>query len=180
MANVAIRIEAKPTYRDLQGKFTRANDALLTAKRDELRGEGRIMVDSIRGKIRTKTAPYSSVKLEQGVRFNTRQSGETISLNVTVPARAGKHRIQARFARALSFFFGRIGMQLIVPRRGGFRTFVKDGRMFSGKGYVDHPGGSMVPLLKPILEDEQREWSQTRGLVALRRISTRYTQELTK
>ena len=157
MANVAIRIEARPTFRDLQGKFARAEDALLAAKQEELRNEGRAIVQLIQGGIRRKVAPYNSSKLESGIRFNTQQSGDTVSLNVTAPAKARPHRIAARNAQALAFFWPRVGMQVFVPKRGGFRTHVRGGALWVGKGYVDHPGGSLVPLLKPILEDAQDE-----------------------
>jgi hypothetical protein len=180
MANVAIRIEARPTFRDIQGKFARANDALLAARRDELRSEGRVLVQLVQGGIRRKVAPYRSASLESGIRFNTRQTGETISLNVTAPAKARPHRIAARNARALAFFWPRVGMQVFVPKRGGFRTHVRNGALMVGKGYVSHPGGSLVPLLEPILEDAQDEWMRTRGGVVLRRISTRWQRELTR
>lgn len=180
MANVAFRIEARPTFRDLQGKFAKAEDALLAARRDELRAEGRIIVQLVQGGIRRKVGKYDSSKLESGVRFNTRQTGETVSLNVTVPARARPHRIYARYAKALAFFWPRVGMQTFVPKRGGFRTHVRNGSLMVGKGYVDHPGGSLVPLMTPILKEAGQDWTQQRGLITLRRISTRYTQELTK
>jgi hypothetical protein len=177
MANVAIRIEAKPTFRGIQGKFAKAEDALLSAKREELRTEGRAVVQLVQGGLRGKIGPS---KIEQGIRFNTQQSGDTVSLNVTAPSRAKPHRIVARNAKALAFFWPRVGMMTFVPKRGGFRTHVRNGSLFVGKGGVDHPGGSLVPLLAPILEDAGQEWMQTRGLIALKRISTRYTRELTK
>lgn len=180
MANVAIRIKARPTFRDLQGRFAKAEESLLETRREELRNEGRVIVQLIQGGIRRKVGQYDSSKLESGVRFNTQQRGNTIGLNVTVPAKARRHRIYARNVKALAFSWPRVGMQTFVPRRGGFRTHVRGGELWVGKGYVDHPGGTLVPLMTPILKDAQQDWSQSRGMIVLRRISTRYTQELTK
>ena len=175
---VRITTEARPTWRDVQGRFARAERELLEARREEMRGQGRVIVQIARGKLREKVKRPSG--LENAIRFTTRQEGDAIVLNVTAPSHAKPHRIQARYAGALAFFWPRVGMQVMVPKRGGFRTHVRGNTLWVGKGYVDHPGGSLVPLMAPILIDTNREWLPSGGQQALRRMSLRYVQELTR
>ena len=173
----AFRVTVKPTFRDLQGRFARADEALLAAKRDELRTEGRYIVELLSRRLEAKIGPN---KIEKGIRFNTRETGTSVKLNVTAPGKARPHRIEARNKKALAFFWGKVGMQVFVPKRGGFRTHVRGGNLWIGKGGVDHPGGSLVPLIRPILKDVSEEWTRSRGRIALRRMATRYATELTK
>jgi len=181
MANPSFSVTAKPTWRDVMGRFTKAEKDLLEARRDELRIEGRYLVGLVQKKLQAKTAPYDSSSLTSRIRFNTRVVGDDVRLSVTAPGQARPHRIQARNVGALAFFWPKVGMQTFVPRRGGFRTHVTaDGRLFIGKGYVDHPGGSLEPLMSPIMEASGDEWLATRGQIALARISTRYVDSLTK
>lgn len=173
---VAIRFKSTPTFRDLAGKFTRADRDLLEIRRDALRSEGRALVRLAQENTREKIGQPS--KIENGIKFNTRVSGGSVSLNVLAPSQAKPHRIAARRANALAFFWPRVGMQTFVPKRGGFRTHVRGRVLMIGKGYVDHPGGSLVPLMTPIMRRTMDEWTQSRGQAMLNRISTRYTAVL--
>lgn len=179
MTNVAIRIESRPTFRDVQGKFAKADEELLNEARRRLRSEGPVIVEIARKHLRNKTGKYSSAKLEAGIRYNTQVAGQTVKLNITAPGKAGPHRIAARYTRALAFNWPRVGMMTFVPKRGGFRTHVRNGALFVGKGYVDHPGGSLRPLMVPIMEKTQDEWERTRGQVILSQISTRWVKTVT-
>jgi len=172
-------VESRPTFRDLGGRFARANDDLLDIRREELRTEGRFLVNLTKKKLKDKTAPYSSSKLENAIRFNTRSDGQTVRLSVTTPSQAGPHKIAPLNAQALAFNWPRVGMMTFVPRGGGFKTHVRAGQLWVGKGYVDHPGGSLVPLFTPLLEDANSEWSNTRGRAVLNRISLRYVKSIT-
>ncbi len=174
-------VTAKPTWRDVMGRFSRAEKELLEAGRDALRGEGRQIVSLAQRKLQEKTAPYDSSSLANGIKFNTRILKNNVRLNVTAPAKAGPHEIRPRFAGALAFFWPKAGRQVIVPKRGGFKTHVREnGTLMVGKGKVDHPGGTLVPLMGPIMEAAGNEWLTTRGDQVLRRLTTRYTDSLTK
>lgn len=177
MANVAMKITTRPTFRDVQGKFARAEAALLDAKREELRDEGRYLVQELKKNLHAKIGEN---KIENGIRYNTRVIGDNVRLSVTAPGFARPHRIAARNKLALAFNFARAGMFTFVPRRGGFRTHVRNGQLWVGKGYVDHPGGSLQPLMVPIVERTSDEWLRVRGQRVLTRMTTRYTQELTR
>lgn len=120
MANVAFRNEAKPAFRDIAGRFAKANEQLLDDARRRLRSEGPVIVDMARKHLRAKTGKYSSAKLEQGIRYNTRIAGETVKLNVTAPGHARQHRIAARYASSLAFNWPKVGMITFVPKRSGF------------------------------------------------------------
>jgi hypothetical protein len=179
MANFSYRIESRPTFRDVAGRFAKANEELIDEARRRLRSEGPVIVEIARKHLRAKTAPYSSAKLEVGIRYNTRITQQGVRLAVTAPGKAGPHRIYARRARALAFNWPKVGMMTFVPKRGGFRTHVRNGALFVGKGYVDHPGGTLKPLMEPIMEKTQDEWFNTRGRVILSRISTRWAKTAT-
>ena len=178
---VAFRIEAQPTFRDLQGRFAKAGKELLDARRDEMRAEGPILVgiarDLLEKKIRRKGG------MGEAIRWRTYEKGDAIQLSVTGPERAKPHRIAARNASALSFFWPKIGMRVVVPKRGGFKTHVRKGArgetLWIGKGHVDHPGGSLVNLMQPIMLAAGDKWLRDRGEVVMARISKRFVSSLT-
>lgn len=170
-----IEIISKPTFRDVRGRFAAANDQLLAIRRDALRSEGGYLVGLVRQELDVKTDGRSG-KLGAAVRFNTREYGkDELRLNVTAPSKARPHRIYPRNAGALAFFWGKIGAFVVVPKGGGRPTrFDKAGTLWVGKGYVDHPGGSLRPLFTPVMARALERWTAERGAVVLRQISTRY------
>ena len=172
----AFRVIVKPTFRDVQGRFAKAEKALLEAKRDELRVEGRYLVEMVARRLQAKIGPN---KIEKGIRFNTQQSANSVKLNVTAPGQAKPHRIEARNKAALAFFWPTVGMQVFVPKRGGFRTHVRNNALWVGKKGVDHPGGSLVPLIQPIIRDVSDDWLQSRGREVLQRMALRYVSGVT-
>jgi len=176
MGQPAFRIVTKPTFRDLQGRFAQAEKELLEARRDLLRGEGEYLKADFIRRLRAKIGPS---KIERGIKYNTRQTGDRVKLNVTGPERSRPHVIRAKNAAALAFFWPKVGRQTFVPRAGGFPTHVSsNGALFIGKGQVDHPGGPLGPLLVPILKDVSEDWQRGRGRIVLNRISTRYVSKL--
>lgn len=177
MSNVVIEIKSTPTFRDLHGRFAKAEAELIEIRREQLRNEGRVFVPMIQRNLRAKIGPS---KIEQGVRFNTRTTGGNIQLHVTAPGRARPHIIRAKNKGALAFFWPKVGMMTFVPKRGGFRTHVSRNELFIGKGYVNHPGGSLVPLLSPIMQKSKNDWMSARGRAVLRSISTRYVEAIKK
>jgi len=172
-----IKVTVKPTWADIRTRFARANKKRLDSQRNELQSEGRQISDLI---IRRLQAKIGRSKIERGIDTSVKQVGQGTQLKVTVPGRARPHRIEARNAQALAFFWPRAGMQVFVPRRGGFPTHVRGGNLWIGKGGVDHPGGSLVPLMEPILQDAANHWQRSRGRTVLGRIASSYTLELTK
>jgi len=50
------------------------------------------------------------------------------------------HIIRPRNKNALHFFWPKIGKYVVVPKGGGFKTHEQGGKLWVGKGYVNHPG----------------------------------------
>lgn len=62
------------------------------------------------------------------------------------------HKIAARQAGALSFFWTKIGVFTVVPKSDGFKTHMAGGKLWIGKGFVQHPGTLPNPFPSRALE----------------------------
>jgi hypothetical protein len=62
------------------------------------------------------------------------------------------HKIAPRRANALYFFWTKVGMYTVVPKGGGFKTHVAGGKLWIGKGFVQHPGTPPNPFPSRALE----------------------------
>lgn len=62
------------------------------------------------------------------------------------------HRIAPRQAKALTFFWTKAGLYTVVPKAGGFRTHQAGGKLWIGKGFVQHPGTAANPFPARALE----------------------------
>lgn len=168
-----IRYESRPTFRDLQGRFARAEKELLNIRRDEMRAEGR----ELRDLVQSEAPEGETGEFKKGITFKTFQRGDVIVLTIGIPMPLGKfiregtkpHTITAKNARALRFEVG--GQVVVVPKGGGFKSHYRDGVLWSGKGFVDHPGTKPNDFLKR----GHDKWLP-RGEKALNRISTRWQQ----
>lgn len=66
------------------------------------------------------------------------------------------HIIRAKTAGALSFYWGKAGSRVIVPKRGaagGRAVRLKNGTLLIGKGYVNHPGTKPRPFYVQALRE---------------------------
>lgn len=150
-------VEANPTFRDMIGRFVRAEDALLTARRVEMRTLGRLHRDAIKRK-----APKKTGKFAAGIRFRTTQSGDSVGFTVSTP-------------QPLGTFLRPPGTRphVIRARRAKFLRFEVGGKIVYTKS-VNHPG---YRPSSDFVEDAVDELAPERTR-ALRRISTRYIQEI--
>ena len=173
-----IRVEARPPFRDLKGRFTKADEALLRAKRDEMRALGREFVRLARAEApRGKTG-----KFREGIGFRTTQQGQIIRMTAHFPQPLGTfitkgtkaHWIQAKNKKALFFMWLKFGGPVVVPRKGGFRTHVRKDTLWIGKGGVNHPGTAANPFHKRAY----RRWRPS-AQQALRRMTVRWQEALT-
>jgi hypothetical protein len=136
-------IIVKPTFKDVAGRFAKADQALLDIRRDELRKLGPRFVEVLRDEAPKKTGAF-----RQSIFYRTFQTGSDISLRTYHAEPLGKwiiggtkpHKIQANSAGALYFFWPKIGKFVVVPKSGGFTTHVRGNKLWVGKGYVSHPG----------------------------------------
>ena len=146
-----ISFEATPGFRDVRGRFVKANREMLDDWREAMRDEGRRAV-----RFTKDEAPEGKTgKFKKGIRFRTFQRTKTImGFTISMPQPLGtfitegtkRHKIAARRAKALVFFWPKVGMVTVVPKGGGFNTHVRDGTYWVGKGYVDHPGTKKNPF----------------------------------
>ena len=56
------------------------------------------------------------------------------------------HKIAPRRAGALFFFWTKVGIYTVVPKAGGFKTHMAGGKLWIGKGFVQHPGTKPNPF----------------------------------
>jgi hypothetical protein len=84
----------------------------------------------------------------------TSPDGYPIGLGLEIGTKP--HRIYPKRAAALAFHWERINRDTVVPRGGlpGSPVYTRrDGTFVIGKGYVDHPGTTAQPYLRPALDD---------------------------
>lgn len=154
------KVESNPTFRDIQGRFARAEKSLLDESRKQMRTLGKAHVQAIQ-----RFAPKKTGAFAAGIRFRSFQSGDSVGFTVSTPQPLGKwlrppgtkaHVIRAKNANMLRFV-----------ARGGNVVFAKS---------VNHPGyrpsSDFVKDGIDSLESERR--------VTLRRISLRYIEQVTK
>jgi hypothetical protein len=145
------RVEFVPSFRNLRGKFAKADKDMFEARRDAVRQLGRKWVELARDE--APKSPTSTGTFWKGIGFRTFVTGETIGFQGYSPQPLGRfitegtkrHRIVARNARALFFFWPKVGAMTVVPRGGGPHGKIGD-KFYVGKGYVDHPGTKPNPF----------------------------------
>lgn len=147
-----IRYEAKPTFRDLAGRFATANRDIIEDKRDWVRNEGRRYV-----RIAKRHAPEGKTGRFKGtIRFRTFGTGDTVGFTTSAAEplatwiRKGTrpHLIVGR--PFLSFFWEKLGRQVVFRR-------------------VNHPGTKPNDFVQRAYD----EWLPG-AKVTFRRISTRW------
>ena len=154
------KVTSNPTFRDMKGRFAKANTSLLNARRQEMKSLGRKHKDALK-----RFAPRDTGKFAAGIRFQTFQRGDSIGFTVSTP-------------QPLGTWLRPPGTKphTINPRRpGGMLRFTVNGVEVFARS-VKHPG------YKPPNDfvKEATESMQTERLRALRRMSTRYIEQVIK
>lgn len=62
------------------------------------------------------------------------------------------HKIASRNKSALYFFWTRIGVFTVVPKAGTTKTHMAGGKLWIGKGFVQHPGTQPNPFPQRALD----------------------------
>jgi hypothetical protein len=62
------------------------------------------------------------------------------------------HKIAPRNANALYFFWTKVGVYTVVPKAGTTKTHMAGGKLWIGKGFVQHPGTQPNPFPARALE----------------------------
>jgi len=154
------RLTSKPTFRDLRGRFTKANEQLLQDRRQLVRDQGKRFV-----KLAIDEAPERTGKFKKSIRYKTFVEGNGVGFTVTTKQPLGTfivrgtkaHVIPARRAPALRFWWDK------GPRGPDIYYFKS----------VNHPG------TKPnkFISRAYRRWIPG-ARSDLRRISTRFARHL--
>ena len=106
--------------RDLQGRFARATTETRMAKREQMRKLGRRTVEVLQ-----ENAPVRMGRLRKGIRYHTKEQGNTTELRVTSEAPytvlviRGRGPVEAKRAKALRFEPGPPGSGFIFRKRVG-------------------------------------------------------------
>ena len=156
-----LSFEVKPSFRDVKGKFTSANAQLLADSLTMMRGLGSAGVQMLR-----EEAPKKTGESARGISSETSRKGKIITTELGIPQPlkpfvtegTKPHKISARNANALVFFWPKFGGMVVVPKAGGFGTHERDGTLWIGKGHVDHPGTKSNPF-------NERAYTKFRPLV---------------
>lgn len=144
------KLESDPTIQDLIGWALVAREGLETDRRALIRDLGRSLVIKMQDE-----APKRTGEFAENIRYRTYQQGDVYGMTISTPQPLGRfiiggtkpHWIQARRAKALFFFWGKVGRYVVVPKGGGFRTHVRpNGYLYIGKGGVNHPGTKPNPF----------------------------------
>lgn len=141
----------KPTLARLRGRFVKATKKQTENMKKAVRVLGRRWVQIAREEAPAKTGKFrKSIKYTLITKGKTQVGFETSSkqpLGKFINDGTRPHRIRARRKRALYFFWGKIGKYVVVPKSGGFGTHVSGGKLWIGKGYVNHPGTRPNPYI---------------------------------
>ena len=121
-------------------------------------------------------------KFKKGIFARRKRRLKTVvGFTLTVPEPLGTfirkgtkpHRIQARNANALVFPWAAKGLTVVVHKAPSWKTHVSNSVMWSGKGYVDHPGTKANDFVKRA----QRRWYPQMAK-ELKRTARSYTKDL--
>lgn len=162
-------VQTKPPLRDVLGRFAKANAAMLEESRAQMRQLGRRWIEIVRAEAPRKTGDFA-----KGHIYRTFIQGNTTGFRAYAPQPLSKwiiegtkrHSIAAVSAGALYFFWPKVGMFTVVPKKGGFRTHVSGNKLFIGKGYVMHPGTKPNDYLSRALATFKPEADASMGKIA--------------
>lgn len=153
--SAVFRITSTPTFRDLRGRFARAEQTLLTARREEYRALGGRSRDVLAANAPRKTGAFAG-----GIRYRTFERGDAIGVTLSVPAPLGDFITLGTKAHA------------IRPVSASVLRFEAGGETVFARG-VNHPGTRPNPFIQRSLEQLAPEID-----VAVRRISLRWEMAL--
>ena len=138
-------------FKNLKGQFAKANAALFESQKENVRwlGERWVQIAKEEAPVgKGERDPRKPVKFRDSITFEQFTEGKVIGfrgrsqqpLSKYITEGISPHKIQARNADALHFFWKRQGnMETVVPKKGGKHGMVGE-ILFIGKGFVNHPG----------------------------------------
>ena len=143
-------------FKNLKGQFAKANAALFESQKENVRwlGERWVQIAKEEAPVgKGERDPRKPVKFRDSITFEQFTEGKVIGfrgqsqqpLSKYITDGTSPHKIQARNADALRFYWTKVGMETVVPKKGA-RPGVRGDILYIGKGYVDHPGTKPNPF----------------------------------
>ena len=138
----AVGIKVVPSFRELNGRFARANEGLLEGRRDLMRVQGRRFKE-----LAQQEAPSRTGEFKGNIRFRTFVQAEALGFTVSSPEPLSTfiqkgtvaHEIVPRFAKVLRFTVGAAGAA------GAFGGLFAQQVVFTQR--VSHPGTKANPFM---------------------------------
>jgi hypothetical protein len=158
MASV-IRVESRPTFRDMIGRFATAEKNLLENRgRIIIRPEGRRFVQLLR-----EEAPEKTGEFKKGFRFRTFVKGGAVGFTATVPQPLGRFIVKGTKAHSITPKGPGYPLRFYWPKMGRVVYFY----------HVNHPGTKANPFVGRAYD----RWKPG-AKVPLARISSQYIADV--
>lgn len=152
---ITIELNVKPPIRNLGKAIAGSFGKLATVAGPLVRVLGRKYVGLAR-----EEAPRKTGRFSESISFQEFADGQSFGFYGLSAKPIGHyiilgtkpHKIAPRQAKALYFFWTKVGVYTVVPKGGGFRTHMAGGKLWIGKGFVQHPGTQPNPFPSRALE----------------------------
>lgn len=163
-----ISITITPNPKVLAEKLKVTESDIKQAVQSALNIEAGVVAQMVRNAFVDARSNYESTKRFAAKVYAKQPSAKRIAgdrlmrSEVRIPARARTHTIKAIKAQALYFYWKKIQMWTLVPRRL-FNTTYNRRILVIEKGFVNHPGGSLMAWVKPIGDEQLERWQKSAG-----------------
>jgi hypothetical protein len=152
---ITLELAVKPPIKDLGKAITGSFGKLATAAAPLVRVLGKKYVEYAR-----EEAPRKTGRFSESIAFQEFADGQSFGFYGLSAKPIGHyiilgtkpHKIAPRNANALYFFWTKVGIYTVVPKGGGFKTHMAGGKLWIGKGFVQHPGTTPNPFPARALE----------------------------
>jgi len=146
---ITIELSTRPEIRNLGRVVHDSFDQLAREARPLVRMLGSKYVAYAR-----EEAPKRSGRFAESISFEEFTDGQSFGFAGVSAKPIGHfiilgtkpHKIAPRHANALYFFWTKVGVYTVVPKGGGFKTHMAGGKLWIGKGFVQHPGTRPNPF----------------------------------
>lgn len=157
MSKISFKLTVRPTFRDLAGRFARADQNLLAGRRNMVKNLAKTARD-----LYVEEAPEDTGDFKSGIRYRTFIQGERIGFTISTPQPLGK------------FIIGGTKAHIITPRGNYPLRFEASDGSIVFTYLVNHPGTSPNPFNQRAIDRFMPD-----AEADLRRLSTRYATEVT-
>jgi hypothetical protein len=152
---ITLELNVRPPLENLSRAIHDSFEQLSQEARPLVRALGTKYVEYAR-----EEAPRRSGRFSESISFQEFSDGQSFGFHGLSAKPIGHfiilgtkpHKIAPRNANALYFFWTKVGVYTVVPKGGGFKTHMAGGKLWIGKGFVQHPGTQPNPFPARALE----------------------------